>query len=120
MSADFGRFWQILEENTAIDAGIYPFDILRNSDPTYVVARYTYVYERIDGRWKIASHHSSAMPQPVTSRPPRLQQAAHDAGRTHGAKAETAHGNDHAEAPAADDPGAEHGSDRGAGHAAGR
>lgn len=110
------RYIQILDENTAIDAGVYTFDILRNGEPTYVVARYTFVYERIDGRWKIVSHHSSAMPEPVSARPPRLQQAAHNAG---GHGEDPAPSEDHAEAPAAADHGADHGSDHGSDHSAG-
>ena len=110
------RYVQVLDENTAIDAGIYTFDILRNGEPTYVVARYTFVYERQDGRWRIASHHSSAMPEPMTSRPPRLRQDAVDAGGDHA---------DHAEAPASEDHAQEeahapsHGESHGESHAAG-
>lgn len=128
------RYIQVLDENTAMDAGVYTFDILRNGVPTYVVARYTFVYERIDGRWRIVSHHSSAMPEPVTSRPPRLQQVAHDASGEHGEEAahgaaashgddghgdsghgDSGHGDAHAAAPA-DSHGDGHGESHGAGH----
>jgi hypothetical protein len=30
-----------------------------------VKARYTYVYESVNGQWLIAHHHSSAMPEVV-------------------------------------------------------
>jgi hypothetical protein len=32
-----------------------------------VQARYSYIYRKIDGVWKIAEHHSSAMPEPVAA-----------------------------------------------------
>ena len=54
-----------VDEDTAIDAGIYTFTLTENGQSRQVQARYTYVYERIDGEWKIVLHHSSAMPEPV-------------------------------------------------------
>jgi hypothetical protein len=33
-----------------------------------VHARYTYVYERVNGQWLIAHHHSSAMPEVRTAK----------------------------------------------------
>lgn len=44
----------------AINSGVYTFDFA-NGDS--VQARYTFVYEKHDGEWKIAEHHSSAMPE---------------------------------------------------------
>ncbi len=44
----------------AINSGVYTFDFA-NGDS--VQARYTFVYERHDGEWKITEHHSSAMPE---------------------------------------------------------
>lgn len=49
--------------NVAQDVGNYTF---RYADGKTVHARYTYVYEWNDGKWLIAHHHSSAMPEPVT------------------------------------------------------
>ncbi|MDH0862906.1 SgcJ/EcaC family oxidoreductase [Mitsuaria sp. GD03876] len=46
--------------NIAQDVGTYTF---RFSDGSQVKARYTYVYEWKDGKWLIAHHHSSAMPE---------------------------------------------------------
>jgi uncharacterized protein (TIGR02246 family) len=54
---------RILGENLALDSGAYTFDVLKNGKPAKVRARYTYVYEKIDGDWKIINHHSSAMPE---------------------------------------------------------
>ncbi|WP_338641323.1 SgcJ/EcaC family oxidoreductase [Burkholderia pyrrocinia] len=56
---------RLLDDNTALDTGVYTFDLTKNGKPTKVQARYTYVYEKIDGEWKIINHHSSAMPEAV-------------------------------------------------------
>ncbi|WP_424216721.1 SgcJ/EcaC family oxidoreductase (plasmid) [Streptomyces sp. BI20] len=54
----------VLDENSAVDSGVYRFHL---TDPKTGVtkpvdARYTYVYEKRDGVWKILSHHSSVLP----------------------------------------------------------
>ena len=46
--------------NLAQDVGVYTFTLKGGQQ---VQARYTYVYEYRDGRWLIAHHHSSAMPE---------------------------------------------------------
>ncbi len=46
--------------NVAQDVGTYTFKF---SDGKTVHARYTYVYEWQNGKWLIAHHHSSAMPE---------------------------------------------------------
>ncbi|WP_057916459.1 SgcJ/EcaC family oxidoreductase [Lysobacter antibioticus] len=48
--------------NVAQDLGTYAFKF---ADGKTVHARYTYVYEWRNGKWLIAHHHSSAMPEPV-------------------------------------------------------
>ena len=54
---------RMLDDNTALDAGVYTFRLTKDGKPTQVQARYTYLYEKIDGEWKIVNHHSSAMPE---------------------------------------------------------
>ena len=46
--------------NDALYSGLYTFTF---GNGTKVQARYTYVYDYIDGQWLIVSHHSSAMPE---------------------------------------------------------
>jgi uncharacterized protein (TIGR02246 family) len=46
--------------NLALDMGIYTFTFKGGQT---VQARYTYVYEYRGGKWLIAHHHSSAMPE---------------------------------------------------------
>lgn len=55
----------VLNADDAIDAGTYRFALTKNGKPTTVDARYTFVYEKIGGRWLIVNHHSSAMPEPA-------------------------------------------------------
>lgn len=54
---------RMLDADTALDAGVYTFTLTKDGKPTKVQARYTYLYEKVDGVWKIMSHHSSAMPE---------------------------------------------------------
>ncbi|WP_329619699.1 SgcJ/EcaC family oxidoreductase [Streptomyces sp. NBC_01255] len=54
----------VLDRNSALDAGLYRFHL---TDPKTGVtkavdARYTYQYEKRDGRWLIVNHHSSVLP----------------------------------------------------------
>jgi uncharacterized protein (TIGR02246 family) len=51
---------KVLSPNAAIDTGTYRFAL---ADGSTVEARYTYVYERVNGTWLIVNHHSSAMPE---------------------------------------------------------
>lgn len=54
----------LIDCNQAVDVGLYDFKF---DDGRVVNARYTFVY-RFDGRdWKIAHHHSSAMPEAVVT-----------------------------------------------------
>lgn len=49
--------------DVAINSGVYRFDLDDHGHPQQVVARYTYVYKMVGGKWMIAEHHSSAMPE---------------------------------------------------------
>ncbi len=50
--------------NNAFDAGTYTFTVTGADGKTsQVPARYSFVYELKDGKWLIAHHHSSAMPE---------------------------------------------------------
>ena len=64
----------VLDTNTAVNSGVYTFDLIKEGEPTFVVARYSFLYEKIGGKWLIKSHHSSAMPEMVTARPAPLSQ----------------------------------------------
>ena len=53
-----------LGSNVALDSGVYTFTLTEATGKTrQVQARYTFVYEQVDGQWKILNHHSSAMPE---------------------------------------------------------
>lgn len=54
---------RLLGGDSAFDSGAYTFDIVKHGKPAKVRARYTYIYKKIDGDWKIVNHHSSAMPE---------------------------------------------------------
>lgn len=51
--------------NVAINQGIYTFSLVRHGNAEKVRARYSFTYAKEDGDWKIVSHHSSKMPEPV-------------------------------------------------------
>ena len=55
----------VLDSDSAIDTGVYAFTLTdpRTGEKRVVEARYTYAYEKRDGRWKIVNHHSSVMPE---------------------------------------------------------
>jgi uncharacterized protein (TIGR02246 family) len=62
----------VLDANTAVNSGVYTFDVVKEGQPTFVVARYSFLYEKVGGKWLIKSHHSSAMPESITARPAAL------------------------------------------------
>ena len=50
----------------ATDGGIYEFTFASTGEK--VRARYSYVYVKEGGKWMIAHHHSSQMPEEMTSK----------------------------------------------------
>lgn len=54
----------VLDDNSAIDAGLYEFHITdpETGQKSTLQARYTYEYEKRDGKWLIVNHHSSVVP----------------------------------------------------------
>ena len=68
------QFIRVLSPDLALNAGIYTFDVVRDGRPEQVTARYDFLYKRVNGRWLIADHHSSKMPEPVV--PGSIQTAA--------------------------------------------
>ena len=56
------------------DAGIYEFTMGTTGDK--VKGRYSFVYVREDGQWKISHHHSSVMPEAFLGPAPKPVVAA--------------------------------------------
>jgi uncharacterized protein (TIGR02246 family) len=54
---------KVVDSDTAINTGVYHFNLTKDGKPQRVDARYTYVYELVGGKWLIVNHHSSAMPE---------------------------------------------------------
>lgn len=54
---------RMLDDNVALDTGVYTFSLTKDGKRQQAQARYTYVYEKQGGEWKIINHHSSAMPE---------------------------------------------------------
>lgn len=50
-------------DSLAMNSGIYTFSVKVNDSISEVQARFSFVYELIDGDWLILAHHSSAMPE---------------------------------------------------------
>lgn len=70
------RHIEVLDDNTALEAGVWTFDLVRDGQPAWVTARYSFIWEKVGGAWKIQLLHSSLMPEPLAQRPPALAAAA--------------------------------------------
>ena len=57
----------VLGRNDALNTGLYAFTLTQNGVQQQVPARYTFVYQRINGVWLIINHHSSLVPESSTS-----------------------------------------------------
>ncbi|MFQ3216751.1 SgcJ/EcaC family oxidoreductase [Paraperlucidibaca sp.] len=64
---------RLLDDDSAMDTGIYTFALHEKGQRKLVQARYTYVYTKVDGNWLILNHHSSAMPEAI--KPSQLTKA---------------------------------------------
>ncbi|TDC23049.1 SgcJ/EcaC family oxidoreductase [Kribbella albertanoniae] len=54
---------RVIDEDSASHSGNYTFTLTdKDGDQTKVDARFTYIYEKIDGKWLITEHHSSVTP----------------------------------------------------------
>jgi hypothetical protein len=49
-------------DNTAINTGYYTFAYVKDGEAKTLPARYTFTYVKDGSNWRIADHHSSAMP----------------------------------------------------------
>eukprot|EP00798_Chlamydomonas_sp_ICE-L_P007787 gene7787-biopygen17556 len=56
---------RLLAEDTAINSGVYTFDLVKDGKSAKVQARFSFTYKRVDGDWYIVDHHSSGMPEVV-------------------------------------------------------
>lgn len=62
-------FGKITEQNIriyddiAINSGLYTFTLTQDGSQTDVAARFTFVYQKFEGRWLIIEHHSSVLPE---------------------------------------------------------
>ena len=54
---------RILGPGGAVDSGVYTFTLMKDGKTEEVRARYTFVYDKVHGKWCIVDHHSSAMPE---------------------------------------------------------
>jgi uncharacterized protein (TIGR02246 family) len=58
------RHISVLDKNNVADDGLYAFSIVANGKNKVIKARYSFIYEKIKGKWLIKVHHSSQMPNP--------------------------------------------------------
>ncbi|KAG1674810.1 hypothetical protein FOA52_015197 [Chlamydomonas sp. UWO 241] len=66
---------RMLADDTAINSGVYTFDVVKDNKPAKVQARYSFTYKRLDdGQWYIVDHHSSGMPEVIGN--PELEEVA--------------------------------------------
>ncbi len=50
-------------KETAINTGLYTFSFTDHGKTVKIPARFTFVYEKENGKWLIIKHHSSKMPK---------------------------------------------------------
>jgi hypothetical protein len=63
-------------EDAYLHTGMYTFMTGPADDRTPVQARFSYMWRKIEGEWKIVHHHSSALPRTPDAAPQPLPNAA--------------------------------------------
>ncbi|MDF3054392.1 MAG: putative secreted protein [Gammaproteobacteria bacterium] len=64
LSAKTNKISVKVSGNIGMASGIYTFSYIDSKgNPVSTKARFTFVYEKIDGKWLIIKHHSSASPE---------------------------------------------------------
>jgi uncharacterized protein (TIGR02246 family) len=58
---------RLLNEDTAMNGGIYTFTFEQDGKMVTVPARFSFTYKKENGAWKIVEHHSSRLPEPVNA-----------------------------------------------------
>jgi uncharacterized protein (TIGR02246 family) len=53
--------------NTAVNTGYYTFSYVRDGQTQTLPARYSFTFVNDGDNWMIVAHHSSVMPEPITS-----------------------------------------------------
>jgi uncharacterized protein (TIGR02246 family) len=56
------RYIEIFNGDTAVDAGKYQINLVKDGQNQTIMARYSITYKNIGSQWLIISHHSSVMP----------------------------------------------------------
>ncbi len=54
---------RVFDGDAAINSGLYTFSYTEDGKPVSVPARYTFVYVKDNGAWRIINHHSSVNPE---------------------------------------------------------
>lgn len=49
--------------HTVVNSGLYDFSYQDGNERKLIPSRFTFVYEKIGGKWMIVNHHSSKMPE---------------------------------------------------------
>ncbi len=64
LKAQTGKLYTQVFNDVAINTGLYTFEYLDDQGKKIdVPARFTFVYEKINGKWLIINHHSSYLPE---------------------------------------------------------
>lgn len=54
---------KLLDADNAVVSGLYTFSFEENGSKLEIPARYSFVYEKVKGKWVIVEHHSSKVPE---------------------------------------------------------